>query len=362
MCEPVGCCDGSLICRRCLLGRYGGYLRGQGHRVAGRDAGNAVGIVGHVDHFEGFVCHRNVPERDVVVIESVGAHVQIHAAFPAGVVAVVVFAVGIGERREILAPVGCLLFGEIALVVAVLVAECAGAGGRFETVHRCEAVFGGAFEFGGVDRHVLDAQRGLALALIARRRACRSLEFRPVELAEIAVGIDADYGEDVLGGVSPRRFGQRVVGDGFLGAQIPDHVLFGVGLEIGIVRVVVEVAAVYARGVIGDGLVVGGKRRRDAAVIAGAFFVVDFERHLRTGEIFRFAGRYRAFAPFRVERLFAVAQRLDAESVGCRCFQVGESCRERIGVGFGNDHRDCAVGILMQQGIGVRYGSFDRFP
>ena len=46
----------------------------------------------------------------------------------------------------------------------------------------------------------------------------------------------------------------------------------------------------------------------------------------------------------------------------CRCFQVGESCRERIGVGFGNDHRDCAVGILMQQGIGVRYGSFDRFP
>ncbi|MFQ7503153.1 MAG: hypothetical protein ACLRMJ_08655 [Alistipes finegoldii] len=41
-----------------------------------------------------------------------------------------------------------------------------------------------------------------------------------------------------------------------LGAQIPDHVLFGVRLEIGIVRVVVEIAAVYARGV-GDGLVVG---------------------------------------------------------------------------------------------------------
>ena len=147
-----------------------------------------------------------------------------------------------------------------------------------------------------------------------------------------------------------------------MGTQIPDHVLFGVRLEIGIVRVVVEIAAVYARGVIGDGLVVGGKRSRDAAVIAGAFFVVDFERHPRTGEIFRFVGRYRAFAPLRVERLFAVAQRFDAESVGCRCFQVGESCRERIGVGFGNDHRDCAVGILMQQGIGVRYGSFDRFP
>ena len=67
-----------------------------------------------------------------------------------------------------------------------------------------------------------------------------------------------------------------------MGTQIPDHVLFGVRLEIGIVRVVVEIAAVYARGVIGDGLVVGGKRSRDAAVIAGAFFVVDFERHPRT--------------------------------------------------------------------------------